>query len=555
MANYAIGLDYGTLSVRGVLIDSKTGLVISSETYEYPHGVIEKTLPKTDVELSDYWCLQHTDDYLEGLDYVIKSLLTQSEKKQIKVEDIVSLGIDFTCCTVLPVDKKGTPLLKKDEFKNNPHAWVKLWKHHAAQNQADRINEIASLRNEPWLPYYGGKVSSEWLFPKLLQILEEDPETYHEMAYFIEAGDWLVWQLTGNQKRSLSCAGYKAMYQESLGGYPSEDFFEAVHPDFKHVIKEKIHSEIGDLGTSAGVLTKEMAQRTGLSEETVVAINNIDAHVCVAATGVTKSNIMLNIIGTSSCDILLTNEKKVILGIAGLVNKGAVEGLQAYETGQNAVGDIFSWFVETQVPESYRKKATEKNISIYQYLEELAEKIQPGESGLIALDWWNGNRSTLMNANLTGLIMGMTLQTKPEEVYRALIEATAFGKRMIIENFEKNNIPVDYLVFCGGLPHKNKLMNQIYADSLKKRIVISNELETGAKSAAIFSLLAKYPEQTLDDIIHQMALDNYSENYQSNQKHAEIYDKLYKIYEQLVDQFGRNQEMMHSLQSIKKNRR
>ncbi|MEG0549614.1 MAG: ribulokinase [Vagococcus sp.] len=555
MTNYAIGLDYGTLSVRGVLIEATTGEVLASKTYEYPHGVIEKTLSNTDIKLPDYWCLQHTDDYMNGLKDVVKGLLEQATNQGIKSEDIESLGIGFTCCTVLPVDKDGIPLLKKEHLEKNPHAWVKLWKHHGAQAQADKINHIAKTRNEKWLPYYGGKISSEWLFPKLLQLLEEAPEIYKETAYFIEAGDWLVWQLTGNQKRSKSCAGYKAMYQESLGGYPSNEFFEAVHPNFKNVVEEKIASDMGELGTSAGTVTKEMAEILGLGEKVVVAINNIDAHVCVAATGVTKSNIMLNIIGTSSCDILLTSKNKVIPGIAGLVNQGVVEGLYGYETGQNAVGDIFSWFVETQVPESYVQKAKKEKISIYEYLEKRAENLEPGESGLIALDWWNGNRSTLMNANLTGLVMGMTLQTKPEEMYRALIEATAFGKRMIIENFEKNGIPVDYLVFCGGLPHKNKLLNQIYADVLKKKVAISKELETGAKSAAIFSILANQPNTTLNDVIHQMKLDSYAETYHPRSKDVDTYDQLYAIYSQLVTQFGKNQEMMLSLQSIKKNRR
>ena len=264
---------------------------------------------------------------------------------------------------------------------------------------------------------------------------------------------------------------------------------------------------------------------------------------------------MLNIIGTSSCDILLTNEKKVIPGIAGLVKDGAVKGLQAYETGQNAVGDIFSWFVETQVPKNYFSKAKENNQTIYQYLESLAAKLQPGQSGLIALDWWNGNRSTLMNAQLTGLVVGMTLKTKPEEIYRALIEATAFGKRMIVENFESNDIPIDSLVFCGGLPHKNKLLNQIYSDIIKKPVLISNELETGAKSAAIFSLLAKDEEKTLETIIHDMSLDDYSEKYEVNQEYAAIYDELFSVYEELVNQFGRQTDFMARLQSIKQKRR
>lgn len=552
MTKYAIGLDYGTLSVRGVLIDTRKGEVVASDTFAYPHGVITDYLPETTQKLGADWCLQHTDDYLTGLKTVVKSLVKQAVDVDIVVENIESIGVDFTCCTVLPVDKLGQPLLKKESYKDHPHAWVKLWKHHAAQKQANRINEVARERQEAWFPYYGEAISSEWLFPKLLQILEEDPELYHEMDRFIEAGDWLVWQLTGEERRSKSCAGYKAMYQEHLGGYPSTDYFKAVHSEFETVVADKLATEVYDLGTAAGFITSEFAQELGLSSKVVVAVNNIDAHVCVASTGVAQSNTMLNIIGTSSCDILLSRETDLIRGTAGLVKDGAVRGFHAYETGQNAVGDIFSWFVDTQVPEDYFVKARSKNMSIYQYLEELATPLAPGESGLVALDWWNGSRTPIMNADLTGLIVGLTLQTKPEEIYRALIEATAFGKRMIIENFEENGVAVDQLVFCGGLPHKNKLLNQIYADVLKKPIAISNELETGAKGAAIFSILATDPNLTLHQVAHEMQLDEYSETYKHNEKAATTYDKLYEIYQDLVKLFGENQNIMQKLKVAQK---
>lgn len=552
MSNYAIGLDYGTLSVRGVLMNAQDGNIVASATYAYPHGVISDYLPGTKIKLSNYWCLQDTDDYLKGLIFIVKNLVKEGRNLGIKNKEIISLGIDFTCCTVLPVTKEGVPLMKVEKFKKKPHAWVKLWKHHAAQEQADKMNRVALERNEEWLSYYGGKISSEWLFPKLLEIFEEDPEVYYGMDSFMEAGDWLVWQLTGNERKSKSCAGYKAMYQEELEGYPSKDFFEQVNPNFKNVVSEKITPFVYDLGTAAGTLTSEYAKKLNLSKEVVVAINNIDAHVCVAAAGVSKQNIMLNIIGTSSCDILLSKDKILVPGVAGLVASGAVTGYYAYETGQNSVGDIFSWFVDNQVPASYFIEAKRQEVSIYTYLENLAAKLTPGQSGLIALDWWNGNRTPLMNADLTGLLMGMTLNTKPEEIYRALIEATAFGKRVIIENFEKNNVSIDYLVFCGGLPHKNKLLNQIYADILKKPIYVSNELETGAKSSAIFSILAKYPSKTLNEIINEMKLDVYLESYQCREQSIIIYDELFRIYGDLSLQFGENIKLMKSLQQLKK---
>ena len=428
---YTIGLDFGTLSVRAVLMNTRDGTILARETFDYPHGVITDSLPETDMPLKDYWCLQDPGDYLQGMITTVSRLAMFAQEKGISSEQIVGIGVDFTCCTVLPVKADGSALALDKAWRTHPHSWVKLWKHHAAQPQADQINILASKRHEKWLPFYGGKVSSEWFFPKLLQVLEEDQAVYDEMAKFIEAGDWIVWQLTGQERRNQSSAGYKAFYQEDLGGFPSTDFFKTLNPAFENVVAEKINAEFYAPGSKAGTLTKVMAEALHLSEKTAVSVNHIDAHVCVAATDVTTANTMLSIVGTSSVDILLADQPLVFPGFAGLVNNGAIANLFAYETGQDAVGDIFEWFVKNNVNPTYYDMAAASGQNIYQYLTQESEKLLPGQSGVLALDWWNGNRSILMDGNLTGLIVGMTLQTKPADIFRALIEATAFGKKVI----------------------------------------------------------------------------------------------------------------------------
>lgn len=527
------------------------GKVVASSVSSYPHKVITDYLPNTKIKLQELWCLQDPDDYLNSMQKVIAEIVHQAEANQIEVNQIMGLGIDFTCCTVMPIYSDGTPMMKDEKWVNHPHAWVKLWKHHAAQPQAEKINSMARKEKQEWLSYYGGKVSSEWFFPKLLQILEEDPDLYEHMDKFIEAGDWIVWQLTGKEMRNESSAGYKAMYQRDLGGFPDTTFFEKLNPKLKNVVSEKINAKFYPPGTPAGNLTLSMAEKLHLSPNTVVAVNNIDAHVCVAATGVTQPEVMLSIIGTSSCDILLTEEGKTVEGAAGIVKNGAIFGAFAYETGQSAVGDLFSWYVEQNIPHSYYVLAEKNDNNLYQFVEKKAAELLPGESGLLALDWWNGNRSILMDAELTGSLVGMTLQTKPEDIFRALIEATAFGKRIIIENFEKNNIAIKKLIFCGGLPHKNKLLNQIYADILDKTITVSSELETAAKSSAIFASIACGEFEDIQTAVDKV-VEQSQEVFTPNRANKAIYDTLYQEYLILSKESTPKGSVMKELFEIKK---
>lgn len=548
---YSIGVDYGTLSARAVIINLENGDVVASTVKDYPDAVITDCLPNTNIKLGKDWALQNPRDYVNCLIDTVKEAVSIS---QISKEDIISIGVDFTACTVLPVKSDGTPLCELPGFKDRPHAWVKLWKHHAAQYAADKLNRIAEERNEPFLARYGGKISSEWLFPKLMQIIDEDPEIYQEMDRFIEATDWITWQMTGVETRNSCTAGYKAMWNEETG-YPDSSFFNALDTRLEHVVSEKLGTELLPVGSKAGELTAEMAEKMELLPGISVCVGNVDAHVSVAPTGVIKSGTMLNIMGTSTCDITLSDKEVLVPGMCGVVKNGAVPGYYAYESGQNAVGDIFAWFVDTQVPSSYFEEAADRDINIHKLLEEKANKLAIGESGLLALDWWNGNRSVLVDTDLTGLILGLTLSTKPEEIYRALIEATAFGKRLVIDTFKKAGVEINQLMVCGGLPHKNQMLNQIYADITQKEISIATHLQAPAIGAAMFASVAAGKEAGGYNNIEEAAAK--IARIQDGKitpiaKNMERYDALYQEYVKLHDYFGRGEnDVMKRLKNIK----
>src|SRR5690606_32855962 len=452
---YTIGVDYGTESGRAVLVDTSDGREVATAVHPYSNGVIDEHLPGSDKPLPPEWALQDPLDYIDVLKNAVPAVLRESG---VKPEEVGAIAIDFTACTMLPTKADGTPLRVLDEWKDNPHAWVKLWKHHAAQPEADKINETARKMGESWLNRYGGKISSEWFFSKALQILDEAPEVYAAADRLIEATDWVIWQMTGNETRNACTAGYKAMVQD--GTYPSREYFAALDPRFADVVDTKMSREFAQLGAKAGNLTEQAAQWMGLRPGIAVAVANVDAHVTVPAVNVTKPGSMVMIMGTSTCHMLLGDQLQPVEGMCGVVRDGIIPGYYGYEAGQSGVGDIFAWYVENGVPPEYYEAARARNMDIHQYLEQEAAKQKPGESGLLALDWVNGNRSVLVDADLSGLLVGMTLGTRAPEIYRAWIEATAYGTRVIIESFESRGIPVNELVAAGGLPEKNKLLMQ-----------------------------------------------------------------------------------------------
>jgi L-ribulokinase len=483
---YAIGLDFGTESGRAVLVDVTNGREVANAVHAYGDGVIDEVLPGTNVELPHDFALQNPADYIEVLRVTIPDVLREG---RVDPEDVIGLGTDFTACTMLPIDQAGTPLCQKPEWRDNPYAWVKIWKHHAAQPEANRLNEIAEKRGEGWLQRYGGKISSEWLFPKIWETLNKAPAVYEAADRYIEAADWIVLQLTGEERRNSCTAGYKAIWHKHEG-YPSDTFFASLDPGLRHVIDGKLSREIYTLGQRAGGLTLDMAKLTGLRPGTAVSIGNVDAHVSVPAATVVEPGRMVIIMGTSNCHMVLGTEEHTVPGMCGVVEDGIIPGFHGYEAGQSCVGDHFAWFVKHCAPPTYHDEAKARGIDLHQLLEEKASQQRPGAHGLLALDWWNGNRSVLVDVDLTGVLLGATLATKAEDIYRALIEATAYGTRMIIDTFQESGVPVNEIVACGGLPERNKLLMQIYADVTGREIKVSASQQTPALGSAMFGAVA-----------------------------------------------------------------
>ena len=529
MAKYVIGIDYGTLSGRAILADVSDGRVVATAEMAYPHGVMDRALPDG-TPLKPDWALQHPQDYMDVLDDVLPKLA-----RAVDPQDIVAIGIDCTSATVLPVDADGEPLCFQPEYTSRPHAWCMMWKHHGGQEQARRMTELARRRDEPWLKRYGGIVNAEWMLPKLLQLLEEAPDVYDDMAHYIEAMDWIIWRLTGRQTRSAACLGYKAMY---CGVFPSREYFAELNPRFADVAATKLRGEILPLGACAGRLTQGMAQRFGLPAGIPVAVGNIDAHVCLPAAGIDGPGKLLAIIGTSSCHIVVGEGVCEVAGMSGVVQDGVLPGCTAFEAGQSCVGDSFAWIEKNCVPESVAQAAREKGVPVQQHLTELAARLRPGESGLIALDWFNGNRSVLADADLTGMMLGMTLQTRPEEMYRALLESTAYGARTIVDAYRSGGVRIDTFLAGGGIPQKNPLMMQIYADVLNMDVHVSAEAQGAALGSAIYGAVAAgvYPDAAAG--ARHMG-SGCCAVYHPIPENVAVYEKLYAEYTRLHDYFGR----------------
>ncbi len=551
MDKFVIGVDFGTLSGRSVIVNVRTGEELAVAVMDYPHGVMDEKLPDG-TKLGVDWALQHPQDYLEVFGSTIPEVL---KKSGVKPAQVIGVGIDFTACTMLPVKKDGTPLCFLKEFSGKPNAWIKLWKHHAAQDHANRLNAIAEKRGEKWLPRYGGKISSEWLIPKVWQVFEESPEIYAAADRFVEAADWVIWQLTGKEMRNSCTAGYKGLWHKH-NGYPSSDFFAALAPGMKNLVNDKLSNDIYPVGTRAGSITESAARLTTLLPGTAVAVANVDAHVSMPAVGITDEGKMLMIMGTSTCHILLGTKEKTVPGMCGVVEDGVIAGYFGYEAGQSCVGDHFQWFAENCTPAEYTAEAKAKGIDIHQLLTMKAQELQIGESGLLALDWWNGNRSVLVDVDLTGMLIGATLATRPEEIYRALIESTAYGTRMIIDTFSENGVPVTGLYAAGGIAEKNPFIMQIYADVTNREIRISGSPQAPALGSAMFGAVAAgAKEGGYDNIVDAARAMGKLKDvvYRPVKKNVEAYDKLFAEYRILHDYFGRGaNDVMKRLKEIKK---
>jgi L-ribulokinase len=547
---YVIGVDFGTLSARALVVRVSDGAEAGTAVRDYTHGVIDRELHGR--ELPPDWALQDPGDYTEALSVVVPAAIGDAG---IDPGQVIGVATDFTASTCMPVlaDAAGTPLCQLPDLAGRPHAYPKLWKHHAAQPQADRINAAAHERHEKWINRYGGKISSEWQFAKALQVLDEDPEIYQLADRWIEAADWIIWQLCGTETRNACTAGYKGIFQD--GHYPSPDFLAALDPRFASFAADKLDHPIAPLGGLAGRLTPAAAALTGLPEGIAVAVGNVDAHVTLPAAGSCAPGTMVAIMGTSTCHVMngqsmVGTELAEVPGMCGAVDGGIIAGLWGYEAGQSGVGDIFSWFTRNGVPGEFAEEARRRGVSLPQLLDEKAAAEPPGANGLIALDWENGNRSVLVDAGLSGVIVGLTLATTAPEIYRALLEATAFGTRLIIETFDASGVPVTELVVAGGLIKSAPVM-QIYADVTRRPLSVIGSDQGPALGSAIHAAVAAGAYPDVPAAASAMGRVN-RDVYQPDEARADVYDELYAEYVRLHDYFGRGaNEVMYRLRAIR----
>ena len=535
MKQYALGVDFGTSSGRVILLEVHTGVEVGSVEVPYPHGVIDQTLPGTGEPLPIDWALQHPADWLKVLLDGIPRIVSETG---VDPRAIVGIGVDFTSCTVLPAQSDGTPLCLTERWRHSKHAWPKLWKHHAAQQVANRLTDVAHERSEAFVDRFGGRISSEWYFPKLIEIWLEDRALYDDMAAFLEATDWIVWWLTGHETRQLCTAGYKAMWSPD-DGLPSREYFEAAFPGFSDP-SAKIGNAFVPLGTKAGTLRSELAGTLGLPDSVSVAVGNVDSFVSVPGAGVEAPGVFVTVIGTSTCSMLVDTKEVLLPGITGCVRDGILPGRFGYEAGQAAVGDMLAWMVEKLSPNW-----------TYTELENRAAGFEPGETGLLALDWWNGNRTILADADLTGAIVGLNLTTTPEHIYRALLESIAFGSRRIIDNFEDYGLEVRKIVACGGLAHRSPLLMQLLADTSGRSVHVPASTEIPARGSALFGAVAAGVFASIDDAIAATRPES-ADIYLPRADSVATYDQLYGIYRELYDLLGRREsDLMHRLKRLR----
>lgn len=539
-----VGVDFGTLSARAALVEVESGREVAWSEYEYDHGVISRALPESapdgtpggGTHLPPDFALQDPADYIRAIHHTVSKVAQAASP-----DDIIGIGIDFTSCTVLPAFADGRPLCQDARFRDNPFAWVQLWKQLAARHEAAELTALLAAQYPELLARYGGQISPAWLFPKVWHMLREAPEVYQAADRFLEAGDWIVWYLTGQERRSACAAGYKALW-DPVRGYPEAAFLATADVRLRHVVEEKLSADLLPVGARAGGLRPEVAAGLGLRPGLPVAAAHIDAHAAVPASTVVEPGKMVMVMGTSICHMVLSERLQPVEGVAGIVADGIVPGYYGYEAGQAAAGDLLNWFVENWVPGSYQEAARREGVSVFEFLEARAGTLQPGASGLLALDWWNGNRSILGNAALSGLIVGFTLQTKPEEVYRALIEALAFGSATIIQAFERAQVPVRELYACGGLANRSPLVMQTFADVTGRTIQVAASSGASALGSAMFAAVAAGAEAGGYADIRQAAANMARlkpDVFRPHPQRHRQYQRLYEEYTRLHDYFGR----------------
>ncbi|MBN1302558.1 MAG: ribulokinase [Melioribacteraceae bacterium] len=543
MSYYSIGLDFGTNSCRSVIVDLSDGNELASYVFNYPSGDAGVIVSKEDPNLAR----QNPADYIDGIKIIIKESVKKAAESSsdFTADKIIGIGVDTTGSSPMPVDREGNPLCFREKYKNNPAAMVWLWKDHTGYEEAAAITEIASKLRPEYLSKIGGVYSSEWFWSKIWKLLKDSPDVFDDAYSFVEICDWIPAVLTGNTKpenlkRSICAAGHKAMFNDQWGGLPDKEFLNSLDPKLTSLL-DKLFKKAYPAEERVGYLSGEWAEELGLTTNVAVAVGAFDAHMGAVGAGINEGTLV-KILGTSTCDVMITpnhDDLKDIPGVCGIVDGSVKGGFFGIEAGQSAVGDIFLWFVNNLVPNEYGKSADEK----FSGLEKAASGLKPGETGLLALDWNNGNRTVLVDVRLTGLLLGQTLHTKPYEIYRALIEATAFGALTIIDRIEKYGVKINDIVNCGGLAGKNPLLMQIYADITGRPMKVSKSDQTPALGAAIFGAVAAGKSAGGYDSVEeaQKAMTGINKIYVPIQEHHEVYNKIYTLYKQLHDSFGINE--------------
>jgi len=532
MGKYTIGLDYGTLSARALLLDLENGAELAVSEFVYPHGILQADHFAPN-EMDGNLSLQHPRDYLDALHFTVRDVLA---KANVTADEVCGIGFDFTSCSVLPLTEDGTPLCFLDAFQKEPHAYVKLWNSYSAQDEAQIITRFAKERNEPWLKLVSGKVSAEWLFPKLYETLRKAPHVYDRIACYTEAGDWLTWLLTGKRTVSASFAGFKALWNPR-DGFPSNDFWAAVDSRLDGIIGTKVCTNVCGAGTLAGYIDARGAELTGLKIGTAVSVPLIDAHMPMCAAGALGAGQLLLTLGTSAGFIIMNDEPRLIDGIFSSTQDGILPGLTAYDASQPSMGNTFAWFMENCLPEGYSLQAKARGISSFSLMDEKAALLSPGANGLVVLDWWNGNRAPYNDFDLSGMILGLTLKTKPEEIYRAIIESCAYATRTVRDLYRDGGIHIHDICAGGGIARKNPMLMQIYADVLGMPIRVADSTQPGCKGGAIFAAAASGQFADIYEAAEHLA-DRCETVYTPNPDNTSKYDALYSEYRTLAKYFA-----------------
>lgn len=528
--SYSIGIDYGTASGRVILVNTSDGKIVSSYEETYQHGTIAEELGGE--TLPHNYFLQHAGDYHHVLENGVKHVL---EESQVNKDEVVGIGVDFTSCTVVFLDENFKPLHMNEDLANHPHAYVKLWKHHGAQDEATQMVEANEKANQNWLDYYGHSVNSEWMIPKILEVKHKAPELLERAHYIMEAGDYMTSLLVNQNIRSNCGIGFKGFYDE-MNGF-NYDFFETVDPELPQIVKDKCEAPVIQIGDSAGSLSEYYQNLWGLSSNVQISPYMIDAHSGVLGAGAIEKGEFTPVIGTSTCHLMLDPKQEPIPSITGSVKDAIIPGLYAYEAGQAAVGDLFS-YSERMAPQHIVEEAAKQDKSVLEYLETLASQIPVEDQHVVVLDWHNGNRSILSDSHLTGSVFGLTLQTPFEMVHRAYLESTAFGTKMIMQQFEDNDIPVHTVYASGGIPKKSRLLVDIYANVLNKKVFVLESSNATALGAAMLGANVGGAYDTLRETVQHMKQPVYYEK-QPDPEKVKHYEKLFDKYQKLHDLLGR----------------